>query len=196
MKRLYIDVETTGRDSSIHGIIQISGIIEIDGAVQESFDFYVKPFEGDVIEDEALACNNITREQIEKFEAPNVIYKRLVKILSKYVDRYNKSDKFVFLAFNSIFDNDFLRAFFLKNEDKYFGSWFWNPDICILRAAMSYIGDERPLLENMKLFTVAEYLGISLEKDESLHNSSTDVRLAMEIYKRCNLNIQLQNCVV
>lgn len=54
------------------------------------------------------------------------IYKQFVDLLSKYVDRYNKKDKFFLAGYNiASFDNSFLRAWFIQNGDKYFGSWFW-----------------------------------------------------------------------
>lgn len=55
MKLCYIDLETTGTKFWRNGIHQISGCIEIDGEVKESFDFKVKPFHSCDIEDEALA---------------------------------------------------------------------------------------------------------------------------------------------
>jgi len=39
MKLLFLDVETTGVDNSKNGIIQLSGIIEIDGVIKEEFNF-------------------------------------------------------------------------------------------------------------------------------------------------------------
>ena len=43
-KILYIDTETGGVDFQNSALIQLSGIIEIDGIEQERFNFYVKPF--------------------------------------------------------------------------------------------------------------------------------------------------------
>ena len=43
MKNLWIDLETTGLDVKKHGVVQIAGIVEIDGEIQESFNFFTKP---------------------------------------------------------------------------------------------------------------------------------------------------------
>lgn len=67
MKRCYIDVETTGTNPAKHGIIQLAGKIVIDGVEKNSFDFKMKPFPGQEVEEEALKVTGTTREMIEGY---------------------------------------------------------------------------------------------------------------------------------
>lgn len=126
MKLLFFDLETTGTNPGRNGIHQISGQVVIDGIVKESFDFHVQPNPKAAIEDEALAVAGVTREQIAKYPAMGTVYRQFVAMLGKYVDKYNSKDKFFLVGYNNAaFDNQFLRGFFLQNNDKFFGSWFW-----------------------------------------------------------------------
>ena len=137
-KLLFIDVETTGTDPMRHGLTQISGCVQIGDEVVESFDYYVRPYPQDVIEDAALDVTGIDRRQLlapdhpdfmavpgQDFEDPHFIYAGLVVMLGKYVNKYDKSDKFHFVGYNAhSFDMPFMRRFWEKNSDKFFGSWF------------------------------------------------------------------------
>lgn len=135
MKLLFFDLETTGTNPGRNGIHQISGQVVIDGIVKESFDFHVQPNPKAAIEDEALAVAGVTREQIAKYPAMGTVYRQFVAMLGKYVDKYNSKDKFFLVGYNNAaFDNQFLRGFFLQNNDKFFGSWFWanSMDVMVL----------------------------------------------------------------
>lgn len=143
MKLLFFDLETTGTNHGRNGIHQISGQVVIDGIVKESFDFHVQPNPKAAIEDEALAVAGVTREQIAQYPAMGTVYRQFVAMLGKYVDKYNSKDKFFLVGYNNAaFDNQFLRGFFLQNNDKFlvhgFGQiqwmlWFLQP--CILQAS-------------------------------------------------------------
>ncbi len=67
MKLIFIDVETTGIECPETGLIQLAGIVEIDGEEKQRFDFRNRPFPEDEIAEEALAVNGITEEQLNKF---------------------------------------------------------------------------------------------------------------------------------
>ena len=63
----------------------------------------------------------LTKEQILSYPAMGYVYGQFTAILNKYVDKYNKQDKFFLACYNNAsFDNQFLRAWFLQNGDKYF----------------------------------------------------------------------------
>jgi DNA polymerase-3 subunit epsilon len=118
MKLFYFDLETTGVMHWKNGIHQISGAIEINGEIKEYFDFKVKPNPKCIIEDEALAISGITRLDLENYEDMGYVYKKLVILIGKYVDKYNKKDKFHLVGYNNAsFDNQFFRAFFVQNND-------------------------------------------------------------------------------
>ena len=66
-KILWVDTETTGTDPGKNGIIQLAGVLEINGHEISSFDLKIRPFAEDVIEDTALAVNGFTREELAGF---------------------------------------------------------------------------------------------------------------------------------
>lgn len=182
MKLVFFDLETTGTNSGKHGIHQISGQIVIDGVVKESFDFHVQPNPKALIEEEALKVGGVTREQILAYPPMQQVYQEFVAMLGKYVDKFNKKDKFFLVGYNNAaFDNQFLRGFFLQNGDVYFGSWFWSNSIDVMVLASAYLATRRPEMENFKLSTVAKTLGIVVN-DDSLHDAMYDIELTKAVF--------------
>ena len=182
MKLVFFDLETTGTNPGKHGIHQISGQIVIDGVVKESFDFHVQPNPKALIEEEALKVGGVTREQILASPPMQQVYQEFVAMLGKYVDKFNKKDKFFLVGYNNAaFDNQFLRGFFLQNGDVYFGSWFWSNSIDVMVLASAYLATRRPEMENFKLSTVAKTLGIVVN-DDSLHDAMYDIELTKAVF--------------
>ena len=182
MKLVFFDLETTGTNPGKHGIHQISGQIVIDGVIKETFDFHVQPNPKALIEDEALKVGNVTREQILAYPPMQQVYQKFVSMLGKYVDKFNKKDKFFLVGYNNAaFDNQFLRGFFLQNGDVYFGSWFWANSIDVMVLASAYLATRRPDMENFKLSTVARTLGVDVQ-NESLHDAMYDIELTKAVF--------------
>lgn len=182
MKTFYFDLETTGVNYWQHGIHQISGAIEIDGEVKEYFDFKVAPNPQAKIDNEALVIGGVTKEQIEAYPTMKAVYKDLIVMLSKYVDKYNKQDKFFLTGYNNAsFDNQFFRAFFVQNGDQYFGSWFWSSSLDVMVLASEYLKEQRHLMVDFKLKTVARQLGIEID-EAKLHDAQYDIELTRSIY--------------
>lgn len=183
MKLLFFDLETTGVNPGKNGIHQISGMIEIDGIEQERFNFYVQPNPKAIIEEQALAVAGVTREQVMAYPTMRDVYNQFIAMLGKYVDKYDKQDKFFLVGYNNAsFDNQFLRGFFLQNGDNYFGSWFWANSIDVMVLASHHLASRRQEMENFKLATVAKFMGIKVD-DEALHDAFYDIYLTREIYK-------------
>lgn len=182
MKLLFFDLETTGTNPGRHGIHQISGQVVIDGEVKESFDFHVRPNPRAAIEDEALAVAGVTREQIAQYPPMEQVHGQFVAMLDRYVDRFDKKDKFYLVGYNnSAFDNNFLRGFFLQNGDNYFGSWFWSNTLDVMVLATIYLAGIRPTMENFKLSTVAATLGVNVDGDQ-LHDAMYDIELTKAVF--------------
>lgn len=181
-KLFFFDLETTGVKYWKNGIHQISGAIQIDGEVAETFDIKVQPYKDAIIEDEALAIAGITRDDLKTYMPMNVAYRQIVGILGKYVDKFNKKDKFHLIGYNNAsFDNQFFRAFFVQSGDQYFGSWFWSDSIDVMVLASNKLKEERSSLENFKLATVATYLGIAIDESR-LHDALYDIELTKDIF--------------
>lgn len=181
---MYLDLETTGLFPWKNGIIQIAGEIEIDGVTQERFNFSVKPFKDQVIEDGALKVNKTTREELESFDAPKDVFKQFITLMHRYIEKFDKKDKFFMVGYDShAFDTGFLREFFKRNGEKYFGLYFWQAGFDVMMLAAHKLAEQRPEMPNFKLMTVAKEVGIELDEDK-LHDAMYDVDITKEIYKR------------
>jgi DNA polymerase III alpha subunit (gram-positive type) len=185
-KLFYFDVETTGFDAVKNDILQLAGLIEIDGEVVEEIQFCCQPFSYENISQEALEVNNYDLESIQKFDLPEDCYGHLVNTLGKFVDKYNTFDKFICCGFNVSFDIQFLRQFFLKNKDKYFGSWFGHKslDMYSLVYLCDYLFGFN--LPNHKLKTVAKYFDIQ----HNAHEAMSDIKVTREIFHKIRSKLQ------
>ena len=182
IKLCFIDIETTGTDPKKNGLVQLAGIIVIDGVEVDTFDFRLAPFEADIIEDGALSVNGIKREDLAGFSPPREVYREFCDLLGQHVDKFNKLDKSFFVGYNARFDADFIRAWFEKCGDVYFGSWFWFPPIDVMNLALVSLMDKRATMPNFKLATVAKDLG--LEPEGALHDALTDIRLTQQLFNK------------
>ena len=155
--------------------------------VQENFDFRIKPYDGCVIEQKALAVAKVTTEDIQKYPSEQQVYRELTGMLSEYVNKFNKTDKFFMVGYNiKGFDVEFFRAFFERNQDKYFGSWFWSVPLDIIVLAQNKLAAQRPNMENFQLATVAEKLGIHVDQTR-LHDAAYDSEIMMLVYDMCRI---------
>lgn len=169
-KLLYFDVETTGLDPVKNDIIQIAGMIVIDGKVEETFNFNISPFPDNVsyVSQEALDVHGYTLEQILTFPDPIIIYRELIDLFAKYINKYDKTDKFTPAGYNVRFDMEFLKQFFVKNCDVYFGSWVnWKMiDPLPILHYLDFCG--MISLPDYKLVTVCNYFGIEIQAHDAL----------------------------
>lgn len=183
IKKLFLDTETTGVEVQDNAIIEIGLVVNYDNTYEE-YLLNCRPFDLDYkLSKESEEKYGFTREIIDKFPSSEQTYKTLIDILDIYVDRYNKMDKFVVYGYGAEFDVQFLRKFFLENDDKYFGAWFWHPWVDIMSLAMHNLADQRHRLENFRLTTVAEYLGVSVD-NEKLHGALYDAQLCRQVYMK------------
>lgn len=188
MKILYFDTETTGRNAFRNDVIQLSGIIEIDGKVQEEFNYTCQPLNYDNVEAEALEVNGITLQKLYTFPTAKETLSEFVKLLNKYVDKYNRFDKFYPAGYNVKFDLDFVQQFFVKNGYKYgFGS-YQNWQALDALAIAQYLSYRRVLkLDNLKLGTVCKHYNIELQA----HDALCDIRATRELIKKFDESITI-----
>jgi len=185
IKILYLDVETGGLDCKKNPIIQLSGIIEIEGQIVKEFDFKLRPFQDAIIEDKALEVNKITREQLldpDRLEQKEA-YKKLKSIFLTYIDRYNKEDKLYLMGQNVHFDYGFLLELWNKQGDSYLGSFvhYHKIDLIALTTTFRLAGVlPKDKLPSMKLEALCRYFGLG----EQQHDSMDDIRKTREIFLR------------
>jgi len=182
MKILYFDVETTGLDPVKNDIIQLAGLIEIDGIVKEEFEFKIAPLPDNIqfVSQEALDIHGYSLDAIRMFTPANIIYRQLTALFDKYISKYDKSDKFYPAGYNVDFDLRFLREFFVKQNDKYFGSYvnsFYQLDPLNVLKFMHAMGLVN--YPDYKLATIAQAKGIEL----TAHDAMSDIKATRMIIK-------------
>ncbi len=187
-KLCFIDVETTGLDPKKNGIIQIAGEIVFGlnavYTVIETFNFTLQPFVFDEINAKALEVNGKTEEQIFSYKEPKEILTSLIAILNRHVDKYNPNDRYFFTGYKADFDYDFMKEWFVKNQNRDFMKYFYFPALDVLQLALFNLKSERASMPNFKLGTVAKHLNISAEGN--LHDAKTDVLLTKGIFMHYN----------
>lgn len=202
-KLVFIDVETTGVNPESNGLTQISGCVQVGDEVLETFDYFVRPFPQDIVESAALEVTGIDRKQLlppdhpdhlaiegQFFEDPKDIYVRLHTVLKKHVDQYDKADKYHFVGYNShSFDMPFMRRFWEKNNDRFFGSWFWYPSLDVMLVWAQILCEDRAELTNFKLATVARHCGVEVDETR-LHDSQYDIDLTRQLWLKASSLLQ------
>lgn len=182
MKILWFDVETSGLNAKDNDILTLAGIVEIDGETKEEFYLEMQPFNYETVSEEALKVNGLTLEQIKKFSTPQESYRKLTSIFGKYINKFNKNDKFICGGHNTKFDFDFLVEFFRKNNDKYLGSWVeYQFSSCIDTLPLVQLMRFKKIIniENCKLVTASKEFGIDLSQ---AHNALADIKATRELF--------------
>ena len=184
MKQFFFDTETTGVDKTKHGIHQLSFIITDNDRIIEKVNMKLVPFAECEYTEEALTITKTTKESIQKYPlTEKQAVDKLMKILDKYVFKFNKKDKYFMVGYNVHFDNQFLRELFIRTGEKYFGSYFWSNPIDVMTLATQKLLEERSSMDNFKLMTVAEKFGLLEGKDEAnFHDAMFDIEITKDIY--------------
>jgi len=180
-KICYFDLETSGLDAQKNGVVQIAMLVEIDRKVVGERNWFVQPYRSDQIAAEALAINHLTVEQVKSFPLAQIVLSEVKTFLSQYVNRYNGLDKFTPAGYNVQFDLNFLKQFFLKGGDQFFGSWFnyrtVDPMLCLYWLRYAGLID----LPNYKLETVCAHFDIGFEGEA--HEALADVKATRDLIK-------------
>lgn len=184
-KILWLDTETTGLNKDICDIIQLSGIIVINGEEKERFNFHCQPMHYESIESEALVKNGLTIDTIKTFPLSQEVFVKFKQVLDKYIDKYNKEDKFYIAGHNVQFDIDFLKKFFKDQGDKFFGSYFYykNMDLMALCSILHISGLFD--IPSFKLGDIAVQLGIECD---NLHDSVIDIDITRKCFSKLFAN--------
>ena len=103
-KILWIDTETTGKDSASNSIIELGLIVEIDGEIKGKFKETCRPLPMAIIDQDALDIQKRTMEEITKFQDPKELYAKTCKFLGSFVNKFDKDDKLIPAGYNVNFD--------------------------------------------------------------------------------------------
>ena len=179
-KIIFIDTETGGVNPEKSALIQLSGIIRIDKKDIEKFNFYIKPFENSEVNEKALEVQGRTLEELktDKYVEEKEVYKQFIKLLDKYIDKYDRTDKFIVAGYNVRFDVDILKAFFQRHGNNFLFSYLDSSMLDPLYSIrLLQIAEVLPVLENNKLETWCKHFGIELKAHDSLEDIEATKKL-------------------
>lgn len=184
------DTETSGLHPVKNGIHQFAARIWVDWKLADEFSVDVRLDEKHEWSAEALAVSGKTYEQVMSAKVgQEQLYKGIRGRMAKYIDPHKKQQKAFLSGFNvQSFDNQFLRALWEANGDKYFGSWFFSNSIDTMLSASTHLMLKRHLMPNFKLTTVAEMMGMEVDQSKA-HQALFDVTMSEFILQRL-LSIQ------
>ena len=179
-KIIFIDTETGGVNPEKAALIQLSGIIRIDKKDVEKFNFYIKPFENSEVTEKALEVQGRTLEDLktDKYVEEKEVYKQFINTLDKYIDKYDRTDKFIVAGYNVRFDVDILKAFFQRHGNNFLFSYLDSSMLDPLYLIrLLQIAEILPVLENNKLETWCKHFGIELKAHDSLEDIEATKKL-------------------
>ena len=182
IKKLFCDIETTGLSKWRDDIVEFAAIILVDEVEVERAHIYAQPRPETEMKPDAIAAHGLTLEKLQMEGVPQEeLYTRLKELFTRYVNPFQKGDKFHFVGFNSTFDMDFLRSLWKHQGDAYFGSFFFWPDLDVARLAGQFLLEKRHKMESFQLENVALTLGLGVEPAKT-HGASYDIDLTKKIY--------------
>jgi DNA polymerase III alpha subunit (gram-positive type) len=172
-KVLWFDTETTGFSPVKNDIIQIAGLIELDGEIMEEFNIKFQPVSYEHIQPKALEINKMTLEQIKEFQSAEEGCREIVAILDNAV---SDGIKLVPAGHNVSFDVNFLREFLVKTGwNKRVEEYLKDEYICTKEIAKN----GKRIFDNHKLTTIAEDFGIEYDA----HDALADIQTTRKIYQ-------------
>lgn len=178
MKTIWIDLETTGLDYKKDTIIEFAALYENDKD-KSIFHKYCKPESYPENFHEIEELTGIKREFLEENGiSESELYNKFIEFASSKIDKFNKTDKAIFAAYNATFDDNFLRELFIRNNDFYYGSWFYSARLDIMSTiANAYRFGVFDIQPSNKCETIAKALNIKLKA----HSAIEDIKAARQI---------------
>lgn len=170
---LFLDVESTGLNSSTHDIVQLACIPIIDGKMHQEFNEFCQPFNFNTVDPGAVAVHGITVDQMRTFQTPQAMIEKFID----YVSQFNV--KFVISGYNSNFDKSFLGSFFAKNgRTREYSKLFLNEVRDVYARAKAVKSQLKST--KFKLVNLAEEFGIEIKA----HDALSDIRATIEVDKK------------
>jgi DNA polymerase III alpha subunit (gram-positive type) len=177
---LWVDVETTGLDKRRHGIIQIAGMVEVNGEIAESFNLPMNPeAEFDPVSRE---IHGITPAQIARYPSRQETFDRFEAVLLRYVDVDDPATRLSPGGYNVRFDLGFLDQWFRAMKEPGLAPYFRRERVdpsVMMKAFQDYLGKGR--MPSWSLRAVAAKMGLSLGEQ---HDALEDIKLTRNIHRR------------
>ena len=179
-KVLWLDTETTGLDAVKNDVIQMAGIIEIDGEVDATFTFECQPHNYGNVEQRALDVSGRTVDMLHLYDIPLKVKTQVEGLFLRYIDKFDKNDKFILAGYNVDFDARFMKQFWAKCGDKFWGSYVEYKSYDVYPLFKLYCDAANVDVPNHKLVTAAAHFGLSFG-EEGAHDAMGDIRVTREI---------------
>lgn len=177
---LWLDVETTGLDCKVNGVIQIAFLLEVNGKVVDKFHSNIKPFDDCVYTEKAEEIHGKSKKEISKYPEESDVMINLIRFLdkNKYLYRY---PKLTIAGYNSRFDMDFLIQLFERSSSKYYYFFnYYDKDVYALVKILDISGILNGKVSK-KLEPICEVMGVKLEK---AHDAMADIVATRKLYKK------------
>lgn len=186
-KLLFLDVETTGLDEKKHGIFQISAALQINNEIIDTFNYTFNPGDVEIDNDALLTLNK--GEILNQSITSNKVFELFIKFLDKHCDKFSKKDKFLFVAYNAHFDNRFIREWFLKNDNNFFGAYFHSGTIDVMVLVNFIIKQYRSSMPSISFDKVCSLFKIDLQ---NAHDAEYNVDALVSLYNDiCKNNLKV-----
>lgn len=187
-KVMYFDTETTGTNPQTCAVIQIAALIEIDGVEAERFELKFAAHPNAEIDLDALHVTGVNFDEVCSGTSSRPTFKqgylRFLELLDEHVDKFDKTDKLIPVAYNGGFDIAMLSALAERCGDKYLGSYIDRKllvdPLAVLRW-YAFTGVELPQFESYKLGDVCKAFGIELTE---AHDAVADTVALRELTKK------------
>lgn len=184
MKAFYFDVETTGLDKTKAGLTQLAAIVVIDGVEVDQIALDINPasYNREVtIAQEALDVTGKTLEELANYPTSSEQFTKFINFLDKHINKFDKTDKFVPIGYNSQFDMGFMQEWFIDNNHKFFGSYFQYKDVDVFALVkhLAFLGHINS--DNHKLGTMCDLFEVSL--GNNAHDAIADIKATRELYQ-------------
>lgn len=179
-KIFWFDTETTGLDPKQNAMIQLAGIVEVNGEVVDEFEILFRPWKNAILDDRALEINGRSVKELMTFPTLDIGVLGLKKKFDRWVSKYDKEDKFICAGYNVAFDKGFLREAFYRCGDLYgIGSYCFNCSLDIWALVSLAILHDNLRLPNYKLTTLCDYYKIKLK---DAHDAIADIAATRELF--------------
>ena len=178
MRKLFLDVETTGLDKDKNGIIQLACLVEnTKGKIIGTFVANIKPFKGCVYAEDAENVHGKSEDTISTYEDESDVLFRFIEWLKKYKVG---TEQFSITGYNSRFDQDFIAAWFKRNRQVYWNYFnYYDIDVFALVKILGLSG----MYENKsskKLVALCNLFDIKLDA----HDALNDIKATRKLYKK------------
>jgi len=178
MRKLWLDVETTGLDADKNGIIQLACLMEdTKGKVIDEFEITIKPFEGCIYDKGAEKIHGKSEKVIAKYTDEH----EAIHLFIEWLEEQQISRKqFSIAGYNSRFDQDFITAWFGRTKKNYWTFFnYYDIDVFALVKILD-LGGYINKKYCKKLEAVCDSFGLKFDA----HDALNDIKATRKLYKK------------